>query len=96
MKIRVNFIKADTAPNSGALMALVVPWYYKLYWKMEGWLASKAHKSLDADRGFFGRMLSDIGNYPVRETRLRLSPEPAKSGLAFSQRHKPLSHDKPF
>ena len=62
VEIRVNFIKADTAQNLGVLMAQAVPWYYKLYWKMEGWLASKAHKSPDSDRGFFGRMLSDTGN----------------------------------
>ena len=79
------------APTFGALMAQMVPWYYKLYWKMEGWLASKAYKSLDSDRGFFGRMLSDIGNYPLRETRLRLTPVPASS-LAFSH----LRHQQPM
>ena len=88
VKIRVNFIKADTAHNFGVLMAQAVPWYYKLYWKMEGWLASKAYKSLDTDRGFFGRMLSDMGNYPLRETKLRVAP--ANASAAF-QRQKPMN-----
>ena len=96
MKIPVKLIKADTAHNFGAPMAFAVPWYYKLYWKMEGWLKSKEYKALDSDRGVFGRMLSDAGGYQLRETRLRLASAPADRSLAFSRRHKPLSHDKLF
>ena len=94
VEILVNFIKADTAPTFGAMMVQAVPWYYKLYWKMEGWLASKAYKSLDSDRGFFGRMLSDTGSYPLMDTRLRIKP--ATRSVAFPHHHKPMHERKIF
>ena len=90
VEIRVNFIKADTAQNFGVLMAQAVPWYYKLYWKMEGWLASKAHKSSDSDRGFFGRMLSDAGNRNKNVSE-RLKSTSAAVSKAFS--HQKPMHD---
>lgn len=63
---------------------MAVAWYYKLYWKMEGWLASKAHKSLDPNRGFFSRMLSD------GKGRLRESPLPARAETKSFTHFKPL------
>jgi len=88
VEIQVNFINADTAHIFGVLMAQMVPWYYKLYWKMEGWLASKAHKSSNSDRGFFGKMLSDTGN-SSRNISDRLNSRLAVGGKAFS-------HQKPM
>ena len=69
-------------------MAQVVPWYYKLYWKMEGWLASKAYKSQNSHSNFFGRMQSEAGSRN-KNTLERLKSAPAVKSKAFSHQ-KPL------
>jgi len=71
-------------------MANYVPWYYKLYWKMEGWLASKVYNSLDHDRGFFKMMLRDGKRSAAQDMRLRPVPVDNRGG-ALHLRHKPLS-----
>ena len=91
MKIPVKLIKADTAQNFGALMAQPIPWIYKFYWKMESWLQSKVYKSLNSERGFQSFYRRHDGVAKKEPARA-----PADHSLAFSQHHKPLSHDKPF
>ena len=72
-------------------MAQPVPWYYKFYWKMEGWLQSKMHKSLNSDRSIFYKQHSEA----ARKEAPRMAPaESARAALYL--RHKPLHEGKIF
>jgi len=101
-----NLIKADTAPNFGADMSVLV-WVslpkLRLTQLMEKMVNSLTHSTRKhADRGFTSRLLSDMGNYrgtggyPLRETQHRLAPMPAGRSLAFSHHHKPMHEGKIF
>jgi hypothetical protein len=65
-------------------------WYYKLHWKMEGWLASKTLKALNSNRSIFYKMHSLDSDKRMREA---LKPALAETNQTFHLKHKPL-HDR--
>ena len=64
----------------------VVPDYYRVSKKMEGWLKSQAQKLLSADRGIFFSKHSGVGRAaPLAPARIE-----AAGTAAFHLRHKPM------
>jgi len=65
-------------------MAQPVPWYYRLYWKIEGWLQSKTIKSLNADRSLFYKKHSEASSREAPKIK------PVEASASLHLRHKPM------